>query len=227
MPKPQTYLDLIWNDRAYVRAVDGSASYIQPPLDLPAGNTLVYLSYSPLVISAPTVPQRFGVKSFDIACHFSEGTEGQDCIVTILGRRDPYDGDGLPNRVTRTITIPNPGSAATRSLLPVNLGNDFTRLWYFSVSATIGGEFYSASIATDNIVFERQSGGKDCTANGLKTLNVSLSFVLKPGHLLIPPYSSTTSPPAPQSPPPTRTSSPSTPSPRSPQPSAHLPLPSP
>lgn len=171
LQRPEVYLDLNWNDRAYIRAVSGSASDISPALSLPSGNSLVYLSYSPLVITAPTVRQRFGVRSFDIACHFTEGTDGQDCKVTILGRRDPYDGDGLPNIVTRTVTLPNPGSAETQSLTSVDLGADFARLWYFSVAASIGGDLYSASIATDNIVFERQSGGKDCTANGLKTLN--------------------------------------------------------
>lgn len=184
---PTPYKSLNW--KTYISVLNNTSlanQYFHPKNVSPSRGKNFFQIYSPLTISANTYEARFGVKSLSVACSYWQwttpdysGTNGAPCQLIFIGRRDPFDGDGLPSRVVGYYSIPNPGNVTIQKFTDIDLTkitNDpgkFTRLYSFSVIAQIGIYNYSTNFLVDNVVFTR-SIRKDeakCRMPGSKTVN--------------------------------------------------------
>ena len=183
---PTPYKSVYW--QGYITASnESSLSYIWPPnVTTQTGN--FYKGYSPFHLSASTYKDRFDVHSFDVLCGFyewsadnSSGTNDSPVTLTFVGRRDPYDGDGLPTRVIATYSIPYPGRYATTQKFTkidldklTNSPGKFGGLYSFTMYATTGTYSYSVQFLVDNLVFSRSTKkeNRKCRLPGGKELNV-------------------------------------------------------
>lgn len=90
--------------------------------------------------------------------------------------------------VKATYTIPNPGnSTSNRPFSKIKLNSltnspgGFSRLVKFIMLVELGDFKGSADFALDNFVITKELGeGTKCRANGVKTVNVSISHQLPP-----------------------------------------------
>ncbi|RPA79144.1 hypothetical protein BJ508DRAFT_328556 [Ascobolus immersus RN42] len=177
-PKRDRYLPLYYGgvNWAYeYRTVDNSSTnslsfYNDPrgPIKPPSGKNFLASPANTLSVLSDTYENRFGVKEFWVLCQVWPDVEGQEysgkgCDVTIVGRRDPYDGSGLPERVEAKITIPNPGSSeAEREFTKVSLDEltkekgGFEGLYRFDVYTEQGSPRWGVNAAFDNFVFTRE-----------------------------------------------------------------------
>jgi len=108
----------------------------------------------------------------------------RNLVVTFVGRRDVYDGSGLPEQVRGTYLIPNPNitDGRPRKFTKIKLDQltkqrgGFSRLYRLEIFTEFEGISYNQYVeaAFDNFVFTRPVGeGTKCRVPGVKTLNVS------------------------------------------------------
>ncbi|RPA72274.1 hypothetical protein BJ508DRAFT_381654 [Ascobolus immersus RN42] len=146
-----------------------------------SGQTIVLLSSS--------LDDRFGIKEVSVLCRFpvwvdgdTYGTNGKPCLVTFVGRRDKYDGAGLPVQVEATYSIPNPNitDGRVRTFTKIKLDQltkqpgGFSRLFRLEIFTNIIGKDYNQYVesAYDNFVLTRPLGeGTKCRIPGVKTLD--------------------------------------------------------
>ncbi|KAF8463459.1 hypothetical protein BDZ91DRAFT_731632 [Kalaharituber pfeilii] len=186
---PTPYKSLNWN--SYIQVLNTSTlQYLWPPtVEVPRsrGGENFYQGWSPLHLSANTYEQRFGVDSLDLVCGFTQwsepdygGTNGRPCEVTFVGRRDPFDGDGLPSLVMANFSIPYPDRDATSQKFThidlnklTNSPGKFTRLYSFTMFTKAGNWSYDTMFVVDNLVFNRgtKADEEKCRMPGVKVLN--------------------------------------------------------
>lgn len=194
---PTPYKSLNWP--SYVQAVNESTNeYINPPIVKPSSGKNIYKAYGTLGFLSSTYETRFGVDSIAVACGFFQYadpdyglTNGRPCIVTFVGRRDRYDGSGLPSKVVANVTIPNPGNVTTQVMKKVNMNKitkepgAFKNLYSLTVFARVGDYGYETTILFDDLVVHRDLGAKPCRVRGGKVLN--FDDIPVPGTSLVPP----------------------------------------
>ena len=187
------YKDVYWHGSPTVQD-NGSLQYFWPPTVVTDSGKNFFQDYSPFTLFAEEQQQRFGVDSFSIACHYANDDpdysqlNNKPCDIFIMGRRDPYDGDGLPQYVTLNYTIPHPGNVTSQRFTKIDLNKlssspgKFSRLYSFSVhvSQTSGlGYISPTSLLIDNIILFKGVTPDDpkCRIPGVQTLDVRNPFI--------------------------------------------------
>lgn len=196
---PQNYKGISWsNDYIAVFNRTTVVERFQPGLGYPIAasgkNFITY--YDNLAVVSDNYNNRFGLEEVAVWCYFPAWvppeqdylkTNDKPCVVTFVGRRDPYDGSGLPTLVEGSITIQNPGkdNNADRPFTKVKLASltkdksAFRRLVRIDIYTELGKvnsegirEFTKTSGAFDSFVFSRELGeGENCRIKG-KIINV-------------------------------------------------------
>ena len=180
---PLGHKSLTWN--SFTTVLNRSTlNTISPfwPKDISTKNGNFYSAYSPFQVSAYSSEMRFGVMAVDLVCEWKSSSSGSPCTVTFVGRRDPYDGGGLPSFIIANYTIPNPGRyAATQKFTRIDLSQltdspgQFSELYSFTIYA-LTEKYDRTRLLIDNLVFTR-SAKKDllkCRSPGGKELNVRI-----------------------------------------------------
>lgn len=199
---PEAYFGIQWNMRGRniffynaTTIIKDNYRRIRPGPVIPPSAPNFIASYDgKLELSSLGYEDRFGVEELKILPSFSEwfpednwNINGAPMRVIFVGRRDPYDGSGLPALVKIEIQIPNPGnSTAQRAWTHVKLNEltkskgGFDNLVRFNVYSELGDTEISRAFAFDDLVVTKEEGvGTKCRVPGASTLTVSDSHQQK------------------------------------------------
>ncbi|RPA76633.1 hypothetical protein BJ508DRAFT_417539 [Ascobolus immersus RN42] len=176
IPNPTNHAELIWNeeypiwDKVTLRQQQ-KPPYFPVPLSDPSAPNFLYGNGTVEVISN-TDYEHFGLEEFYILQ--SWGFAPNDyCIITIVGRRDPYDGSGLPEKVKLEVRITNSPKYPWFSRIKIadhpEVVGGFNRLRALSIFAEYvdpsTNKRVKAPFVLDNMVFNREIGeGRACRA---------------------------------------------------------------
>lgn len=187
---PETYRGLNWGN-SYLRVFNKSnvnssegGPRIEPGTPLPVSGDSFGLFEGEFHILSDSIDNRFGVDELSVLCSYPQGVDalaGKPCVVSFVGRRDPYGGWGLPTLVEGSFTISNPGDAnGERRMTKIKLKDltkdklGFQKLVRLDVIAEVGdydskGErrFIPVSAVVDDIWFTQEPGeGEKCRVRG-------------------------------------------------------------
>lgn len=132
---------------------------------------------------ATTQEERFGLEEISMLCSFRKGN-GEPCEFTFVGRRDPYDGSGLPALVQAKYTFKNPnGAGGDRPFTKINLNKltnipgAFRRLVRLSIFVDVPHTPTYTHFVFDDVKFLKELGeGERCRVPGTKVMNVSFAI---------------------------------------------------
>ncbi|RPA73565.1 hypothetical protein BJ508DRAFT_366671 [Ascobolus immersus RN42] len=178
---PHTYQGLSWPSEVTVHnisSINHNGERFWPGTPQPASKPNFFYGAGEVTWVATTQENRFGLEEISMACSFTRGN-GEPCVITFVGRRDPYDGSGLPTIIEAKFTMKNPGGdMKDRALTKIDLNKlttragAFHRLVRLSIFVDIAGTQTVTPFVFDNVKLSKELGeGVKCRVPGAKTVN--------------------------------------------------------